>query len=82
MEKRGITLEDLDAAICGDAPEIIENYPADERGAACLVLGMIDLARPLHALVGYGEDPDGYIDILNVYEPDADKWYDYRKRRR
>jgi len=82
MEKRGIKLEDLDAAIVGDAPEIIEDYPADERGPACLVLGMIDLARPVHVLIGYAEDPANTdIDLLNAYEPDNEKWYNFRKRR-
>jgi hypothetical protein len=81
MLKRGLKAEDLEAAICGDEPEIIEDYPGDERGPACLILGWADLARPLHIEVGYGEDPEAVIEVITVYEPEANQWYNPRVRR-
>lgn len=81
--KRDIAAEQVEDAICGDAPEIIEDYPEDERGPACLVLGWADLARPLHVEVGYGLTPGAVIALITAYEPDASKWYpDLRTRRR
>ena len=79
--KRGINERDVVAAICHDAPEVIEDYPADGRGPACLVLGWVDLARPLHVEVGYGRKSSDWVDVITVYEPDADRWYNHRRRR-
>lgn len=81
MRKRGLTVEQLDAAICDDAPEVIEDYPEDQRGPSCLILGWADMARPLHVLIGYGDEPGSYIDVITVYEPDEKQWYNHRRRR-
>ena len=82
MLKLGLKIEDLEEAICGDAPEIIEDYEEDIRGPACLVLGWADLARPLHIEVGYGLIPEAVIEVITSYEPDPSKWYyGYRRRR-
>jgi hypothetical protein len=70
MLKLGLKAEDVEEAICRDTPEIIEDYPNDERGPACLVLGWADLARPLHVVVGYGATSDVVIEVVTVYEPD------------
>lgn len=53
MSKRGLRAEELEEAICRDSPELIEEYPADSRGPACLILGWADLVRPLHIEIGY-----------------------------
>lgn len=82
MLKRGLKAEDLEDAICRDSPEIIEDYPGDERGPACLVLGWADLARPLHVEVGYGLMPEASIEVITVYEPDPREWYNHKVRRR
>ncbi|MBI4245626.1 MAG: DUF4258 domain-containing protein [Candidatus Rokubacteria bacterium] len=82
MLKLGLKAADLEEAICQDAPEIIEDYPDDPRGPACLVLGWADLARPLHIVVGYGDLPNVPIEAVTVYEPDPRQWYDHRVRRR
>jgi hypothetical protein len=79
--KRGIKEAQITAAIRDDAPEVIEDYPADERGPACLILGWVDLARPLHIEVGYGNDPATWMDVITVYEPDERQWYNHRQRR-
>lgn len=80
MLKLGLRDEELVVAICEDSPEVIEDYPADERGPACLVLGWIDLARPLHIEVGYGNEPSDWMAVCTVYVPDEDRWHNYRKR--
>lgn len=80
MLKLGLKVGDLEEAICRDSPEIIEDYPGDERGPACLILGWADLARPLPMEVGYGMIPDAVIELVKVYEPDPRKWYSYRRR--
>lgn len=82
MLKRGLKAQDLEEAICRDSPEVIEDYPGDERGPACLILGWADLARPLHVEVGYGTIPDAVIEVITVYEPDSREWYKHRVRRR
>ncbi len=81
MQKLGLTAEDLEEAICRDAPEIIEDYQEDERGPACLILGMADLARPLHVVVGYGATPDIEIEVVTVCLPEDRQWYAHRRRR-
>jgi hypothetical protein len=81
MRKLGLRVEHLKTVIVDDAPEILEDYPGDERGPACLVLGWADLVRPLHVVIGYGDEPGAYIDVITVYEPDEHQWYNHRKRR-
>ena len=81
MLKLGLTVQDVEEAICRDAPEIIEDYPDDNRGPACLVFGWADLARPLHVVIGYGE-PGVETDVTTLYEPDPSEWYNYKVRRR
>jgi len=82
MLKLGLKVEDLEEAICRDSPEIIEDYPDDARGPACLVLGWADLARPLHVVVGYGLARDVVTEVVTVYEPDVHQWYNPRVRRK
>jgi hypothetical protein len=31
--------------------------------------------------IGYGGEPSHWMDVITVYEPDADKWYNHRRRR-
>lgn len=82
MLKRGLKVEHLEEAVCRDNPEVIEDYPNDDRGPACLILGWADMTRPLHVEVGYGLDPEATIEMITVYEPDPREWYNYRVRRR
>ena len=78
--KKGLSEVDLEDAICRDAPEIIEDYPDDSRGPACLVLGWPGLARPLHVVVGYGTSQDVAIEVITAYVPEAPDWYNPRVR--
>lgn len=82
MLKKGLSADDLEAAICKDDPEIIEDYPNDARGPACLVLGWLTLGRPLHVLVGYGTSQDVAIEVITTYEPEAPEWYNPSVRRK
>ena len=79
--KRGLAPDDLIAAVCDDAPEILADYADDARGPACLVLGWLSAERPLHVLVGYGASEDTVIDVITVYEPGPPEWQNPRVRR-
>ena len=80
MANDGITVARLEAALGQDEPEIIEDYPNDERGPCCLILAWADPASPIHAVVGYGGDKP---DLVTAYgPPNMDRWReDYRTRR-
>ncbi len=54
--------------------EILENYPEDQRGHSCLVLGYTRDGKALHAVCGY--DPSGTLVIITVYFPEPPKWKD------
>jgi hypothetical protein len=80
MRKRGLVPADLEDAICRDSPEVVEDDPNDTPGPACLVLGWLDLAPPLHVVVGYGSSQDVEIEVITVYEPEPPDWYNPRVR--
>jgi hypothetical protein len=58
---------------------IIEDYPEDKISPSCLLLGYSNAGKPLHILVSRA-DID-YLKIITVYEPDADIFDNYIKRR-
>lgn len=80
MQKKDLSVPDLEEAIGRDSPEIIEDYPDDPRGPACLVLGWPDMFRPFHVVIGYGPSKDVVIEVVTVYEPEAPEWYNPRVR--
>lgn len=60
--------------------QIIEDYPADDRGACCLVLGPDSLKEPIHVVCAVRQ---GYLAILTAYRPSEDEWSkDFRKRKK
>jgi hypothetical protein len=59
--------------------EIIEDYPDDKYGPSCLILGYTQAGRPLHVQCSYPSRP--LIKIVTLYEPDADLWVNFRKRK-
>ena len=61
---------------CG---EVIEDYPDDKYGPSCLLLGHTQALRPLHVQCSYPSRP--LVKIVTVYEPDPDKWIDFRVRK-
>ena len=69
LRLRKIKADDIEQAV--KVGKIIEDYPEDQRGASCLILGFVQ-ARPLHILCGLLDKKD--ILIITAYEPDPDEW--------
>jgi hypothetical protein len=57
---------------------IIEEYPDDKYGPSCLIYGRTTRGRPIHVQCSLPPD----IWIIAVYEPAADEWVDFSKRKR
>lgn len=74
---REITVQEIRDAI--ETGEIIENYPDDKYGPSCLVFGYTEQHRPIHIQCSYPER--SLIKIITVYEPDPEKWIEFRQRR-
>ena len=64
-----ITILDLETAIYNG--EILEEYPTDQRGPSCLVLGY-SRNCPIHIVCGYTAKKK--IRIITVYIPKKPKW--------
>lgn len=59
--------------------EVIENYPEDQRGHSCLMLGFGKDGRPIHVVCSPRSD---YLAIITAYLPNKDEWSnDYKSRR-
>lgn len=80
MGNDSVTIQVLEDALGRDAPELIEDYPGDERGPCCLILAWSQGGAPLHAVVGYNGDQH---ELITVYSPpDPTLWEpDLRTRR-
>ena len=74
---RRISVQELREAIANG--EVIEDYPEDKYAPSCLVLGFTQAGRPLHIQCSYPSRP--LVKIITLYEPDQDKWIDFRVRR-
>lgn len=74
---RNISIRDLVESI--ENGIIIEDYPEDKYGPSCLIFGFTAAGRPLH--IQCTTATRDMIKIVTLYEPDADKWIDYRYRR-
>ena len=70
-----MTIADLESAI--NNGDILEDYPKDQRGASCLVLGYSQNG-PVHIVCGY--TPIRWIRIITVYIPKMPKWIDEKTR--
>lgn len=70
-----ISISDIEAAIFNG--EILVDYPDDQRGPSCLVLGY-SKDRPIHIVCGYTSIKQ--IRIITVYLPKQPKWVDERTR--
>ena len=79
MESDGITVAVLETAIGGDAPEVIEDYPQDDRAASCLVLGWTGPSEPIHTVIAYWSEAPI---LITAYRPNLVVWEeDYRTRK-
>jgi Domain of unknown function (DUF4258) len=73
-----ITTSELRRVI--DEGEVVEDYPEDERGHSCLLLGRGDEGRPIHVVCS---PKDEYLAIITTYLPDEAEWPgDFRTRLR
>lgn len=59
--------------------EVIEDYPEDQRGHSCLLLGFGNDGRPIHVVCSPKEN---YLAIITAYLPDSEQWEDDFKTRR
>ena len=59
--------------------EIIEDYPDDKYGPSCLIFGVTQNGRPIHIQCSYPSRP--IVKVVTVYEPNPDRWIDYKVRR-
>ena len=59
--------------------EIIEDYPDDKYGPSCLIFGVTQIGRPIHIQCSYPSRP--IVKVVTVYEPNPDRWIDYKVRR-
>ena len=74
-----LLLADIENAVL--TGEIIESYPADPRGASCLVSGKAADGTPVHLVIGFL--PSNYVRIITIYIPAPAKWEaDWKTRRR
>jgi len=75
MSQRKISTNDIRHVI--EHGEIIEYYFDDEPCPSVLFLGFID-NKPFHIVVAQCED---HARIITVYNPEKDKWIEYRIRK-
>ena len=75
---RNISVAELEEAILGSS-EVIEDYPHDKYGPSCLILGFTTRGRPVHVQCSYPSRP--LVKIITLYQPDPERWIDYRIRR-
>jgi hypothetical protein len=60
--------------------KIIEDYPEDQRGHSCLLLGFGTDERPIHVVCSPKGD---YLAIITAYLPSTEEWNNnFRERKR
>jgi hypothetical protein len=66
-------------AIC--AGETIEEYPDDRPYPSALIFGTTRASRPLHVVCAYDDREDRTV-VVTVYQPEPDRWAEYRRRKK
>jgi hypothetical protein len=74
--RRHVSLQEIREAVANG--EIIEEYPEDKYWPSYLIHGRTNKGRPLH--VQCSHPPRQLVKIVTLYEPDPDRWIDFRKR--
>ena len=69
---RNILVREVREAISNG--RIIEDYPDDKYGASCLISGLTQDVRPIHAHCSYPTRP--LLKIITLYEPTLQRWND------
>jgi hypothetical protein len=60
--------------------QVIEDYPEDQRGHSCLMLGYGTGNRPIHVVCS---PKDGYLAVITAYIPDMRQWEkDFKTRKK
>ncbi len=75
MFQRNVTTEEINEIIVNG--EIIENYPDNFPCPSVLILGL-KKGKSLHIVAAQCEN---HVRIITVYEPDEEKWVEFRKRK-
>jgi len=73
-------IRDFDLVIAIANGEILEDYPEDQRGHSCLVLGHTTDGQPIHSVCAF--DPSSKLIIVTAYFPEPPKWKDHKTRGR
>jgi Domain of unknown function (DUF4258) len=69
MLKRGVSIDDIAGAVANG--QILEDYPASNEWACCLLYGVTDGGRRLHIVCTTAR---AELSIITVYEPMPPKW--------
>jgi hypothetical protein len=79
IERRNdeLSVSELEAVIVSG--QIIENYPDDQRGASCLILGRSE-GREVHVVCG--RNTSEWLVVIPVYIPTMPKWKSATERNR
>ena len=72
-----INIQDVERAILQG--EIIEDYPEDQRGHSCLILGY-SKNKPVHIVCSMLSNK--WARVITVYIPKIPKWINPRQRRK
>jgi hypothetical protein len=70
LRERDIDLAGVRRALAFDMPEVIEDYPADPRGASSLVLCCDESGVWYHTVCGH----EDVVRLITVYVPDPAQW--------
>ncbi len=63
------------------AGEAIEEYPHVKPYPSALIFGTTRANRPLHIVCAYDDLEDRAV-IVTVYQPQPDRWVEYRRRKK
>ena len=74
---RRISVQEVRDAIA--TGKVIEDYPEDKYGPSCLIYGTTTAGRAIHLQCSYPSRP--LVKIITLYEPDPDRWIDFKTRR-
>jgi hypothetical protein len=66
-------------AICSG--EVTEDYPDDKPYPSVLIYGRTAVDRPVHIVCAFDQKEKLAI-VVTVYQPDADLWIDYKRRKK
>lgn len=74
---RRIRMSEMREAISNG--EVIEDYPEDKYGPSCLIHGKTAGGRAIHVQCSHPSRQ--VIRVITVYEPDPERWIDFKVRR-